>query len=105
MSVNTLWDFVLKGGAVRWTYIYSGGETYSVEREWKLVCSWDGGSGAHYLYDPFQQVRQSLLADLSLPAGDDEPFHAELLVDNILWGWACEQEDTFRRQGPGRWPW
>lgn len=52
--------------------------------------------GDSYLHDPLQQVFQSLLADLSLPAGDDEPFHAELLIDNVLWGWACEWEDTFR---------
>lgn len=36
-----------------------------------------------------------------MPADDDEPFHADLLIDDNLWGWACEEEGTFGQQGPG----
>lgn len=62
------------------------------------------GPGGPYLGHPSQQVFQSPLAHLALPAADHEPFHAELLVDDDLWRWACEEEGASGQRSPGRGP-
>lgn len=56
------------------------------------------GSGAPLTSETHFSKSQSLSADFSLPAVDDEALQVEFLKDDNFRRWACEEEGTFEQQ-------